>query len=245
MSEDERFGPRIGGSLCLDLVNTVGGWVSEARDPDDGPSGTHPGEPDPGGLQRGGPHPERPQRQGPRRGGLQILRERLPAYPDLVAWGEWAEAIGGGEAKLLRQAAEQNPAAAAATHRRALRLREAIYRTFLAVVATRPGPPEELSVLNRDLTVARRHERLIQANDGFRLRWEGEGAALDRMIWPVAVSTAALLTGDDLHRVGRCPGDECGWMFLDTSRGARRRWCDMRLCGNRAKVRRFRSRQGS
>jgi predicted RNA-binding Zn ribbon-like protein len=240
MSEDERFGPRIGGSLCLDLVNTVGGWVPEARDPGDGPGGPHPGGLHPGEGHRGGLQGGELQR-----GGLEILRERLPAYPDLVAWGEWAGAIGGREAELLRQAADQNPARAAATHRRALRLREAIYRTFLALVDVRLGPPEALAVLNRELTLARRHERLIQTNDGFRLGWEGDGAALDRMIWPVAVSAADLLTGDELHRVGRCPGDECGWLFLDTSRGARRRWCDMRLCGNRAKVRRFRQRQGS
>ena len=40
-----------------------------------------------------------------------------------------------------------------------------------------------------------------------------------------------------------CANDACRWVFEDTSRGGRRRWCDMQSCGNRAKVRRFRSRQ--
>ncbi len=35
--------------------------------------------------------------------------------------------------------------------------------------------------------------------------------------------------------------DRCGWFFLDTSRGRRRRWCSMKTCGNQAKVARFRS----
>ena len=35
--------------------------------------------------------------------------------------------------------------------------------------------------------------------------------------------------------------DRCGWFFLDSSRGRRRRWCSMKTCGNQAKVARFRS----
>jgi predicted RNA-binding Zn ribbon-like protein len=59
-------------------------------------------------------------------------------------------------------------------------------------------------------------------------------------LWPVARSAAELLTSGDLARVGQCPGEECGWLFLDTSRAGRRQWCDMADCGNLAKVRRFR-----
>ncbi len=40
-----------------------------------------------------------------------------------------------------------------------------------------------------------------------------------------------------------CANDECRWVFQDTSRGGRRRWCDMTSCGNVAKVRRYRAKQ--
>jgi predicted RNA-binding Zn ribbon-like protein len=36
-----------------------------------------------------------------------------------------------------------------------------------------------------------------------------------------------------------CGGGLCGWLFLDESRGKRRRWCDMKDCGNREKARRY------
>jgi len=42
--------------------------------------------------------------------------------------------------------------------------------------------------------------------------------------------------------IRECPGEDCGYLFRDTSRG-RRRWCSMKTCGNRAKVQRFRDRQ--
>ena len=55
----------------------------------------------------------------------------------------------------------------------------------------------------------------------------------------VAASAAALL-GDprEAGRIKLCPGHDCGWLFLDETRGGRRRWCSMATCGNRAKARR-------
>jgi predicted RNA-binding Zn ribbon-like protein len=50
-----------------------------------------------------------------------------------------------------------------------------------------------------------------------------------------------LLTSEALTRVRRCSGETCSWLFVDNSRNRMRRWCDMQVCGNRAKVRRFRS----
>ena len=35
--------------------------------------------------------------------------------------------------------------------------------------------------------------------------------------------------------------DRCGWFFIDSSRGRRRRWCSMKTCGNQAKAARHRS----
>ncbi|MGH7349118.1 MAG: CGNR zinc finger domain-containing protein, partial [Candidatus Rokuibacteriota bacterium] len=40
-----------------------------------------------------------------------------------------------------------------------------------------------------------------------------------------------------------CKNPACRWAFLDRSHSGRRVWCDMALCGNRAKVARFRRRQ--
>ncbi|MBU8809584.1 CGNR zinc finger domain-containing protein [Mycolicibacterium goodii] len=40
------------------------------------------------------------------------------------------------------------------------------------------------------------------------------------------------------ERLRSCP--RCEWLFLDTSRGGKRRWCSMQICGNREKVSRHR-----
>ena len=40
----------------------------------------------------------------------------------------------------------------------------------------------------------------------------------------------------ELPLLHECAGEDCGWLFLDTSKNHSRRWCDMKSCGNRAKV---------
>ncbi|MEW2270054.1 CGNR zinc finger domain-containing protein [Streptomyces griseofuscus] len=39
-----------------------------------------------------------------------------------------------------------------------------------------------------------------------------------------------------------CEGDKCPLLYLDTSRGRRRRWCSSEVCGNRERVARHRRR---
>ena len=47
------------------------------------------------------------------------------------------------------------------------------------------------------------------------------------------------------HRLRMCAAPDCRWVFYDTSRNARGRWCSMRVCGNRDKTRRYRGRKVS
>jgi predicted RNA-binding Zn ribbon-like protein len=61
-----------------------------------------------------------------------------------------------------------------------------------------------------------------------------------RPAWAAALEAARILTSpEESARVRQCADDECGWFFLDTSRNRTRRWCSMKVCGNRNKVRRF------
>ncbi|WP_329011541.1 CGNR zinc finger domain-containing protein [Streptomyces sp. NBC_01601] len=59
----------------------------------------------------------------------------------------------------------------------------------------------------------------------------------------LARDTVDLLT-DPLARaaVRECEADGCSLLYLDTSRGRRRRWCSSEVCGNRERVARHRRR---
>ena len=53
----------------------------------------------------------------------------------------------------------------------------------------------------------------------------------------LAIATIALLSDHrERDRIKLCPGSDCGWMFIDETKNARRTWCSMETCGNRAKA---------
>ena len=62
------------------------------------------------------------------------------------------------------------------------------------------------------------------------------GGARSRLDAATAHSALALIAGDDRSRMKTC--GSCGWLFLDRSKNRSRAWCDMAICGNRAKARR-------
>jgi predicted RNA-binding Zn ribbon-like protein len=63
----------------------------------------------------------------------------------------------------------------------------------------------------------------------------------DHPLWPVAHSAWKLLTDPDRRPVRVCEGEGCGWLFLDETRNASRRWCSSSDCGRRERVRRHRA----
>jgi len=84
---------------------------------------------------------------------------------------------------------------------------------------------------------------LVPAVGHFEWKFDSTTSDFDTPLWPLARSAAELLASDQLQFVHACASKTCEWLFLDTSKSHRRRWCDMTKCGNRAKARNFYSRQ--
>jgi predicted RNA-binding Zn ribbon-like protein len=165
------------------------------------------------------------------------VRDKFSGYRDLVAWSRQADIIREEEVLRLLEEAERNPNAAKEALAEAIELREVIYRLFEAVALERTPSGADTKLFNKKLAEAMNHARIEPLSEGFAWVWE-ESDALDRMMWPISRSAADLLTSHELERVRTCGANDCGWLFLDTSRNGSRRWCDMSDCGNRAKARR-------
>jgi predicted RNA-binding Zn ribbon-like protein len=80
------------------------------------------------------------------------------------------------------------------------------------------------------------------AGSTFAWVWDPLVRPVEAILGPVVLSALSVLTGSDLSRIKRCPGDHCGWLFYDATKNRRRRWCEMEVCGNRAKQKRRRLR---
>jgi len=164
--------------------------------------------------------------------------ESLSGYSDLLRWAGQAGLLGRRDRQALerRAASRRDPSRRAFHH--AIELREVIYRTFATLAAgDRPGPAE-LSALNAALLEALPHLRLESDQAGYGWTWSGTDSSLDSPVWPVVRSAADLLTSPEAALVRECASETCTWLFVDRSRTHRRRWCDMKTCGNRAKARR-------
>lgn len=202
----------IGGRLCLDFVNTVDGRQCDSAQRKSQPLNTR------------------------------VLGDKLEDYSDLVAWSRHSQIITAAEAGRLIKVSKQKPAAATAVFQRAISLREALHRILKATIMENVPQSIDLETMNAELLKARKNERLISTNEGFTWEWIDGETALDRMLWSIAQSAAEFLMTGDLSRLRECGGEECGWLFEDTSRNRSRQWCHMQDCGNLEKVRRFRKR---
>lgn len=171
-----------------------------------------------------------------------VPREDLASYQDLVEFARQSGAVSPETAERLAELGEQRPIDARAALAKAIALRETIFRIMEAVAAERDPDADDLAALNAALSEALPYGRVVPAGEGFDWRWQELPGALDQMLWPVAHSAMELLTGGDLGRLRECAADDCGWLFIDTTRNHSRIWCDMKTCGNRAKVARYRER---
>jgi len=170
--------------------------------------------------------------------------ETIRSYADLVAWARAAGVASDRSARRLLSRAKKHPADADLALARAISLREAIYRIFVALMNDTLAQRTDLDELNGAISRLTGGVRLVQAREGFAWEWRVDDDALDSFLWPIALSAVELLLSEDRHWVGQCADDRgCGWLFLDTSKNHSRRWCDMNDCGNRAKQRRLQERR--
>jgi predicted RNA-binding Zn ribbon-like protein len=193
----------IGGDLCLDFCNTVGGKRE-----------TTP-------------------------------RENLHSYLHFLSWCQQASIVNESQSQALKRKALAAPDEAASVLSRALALREAIYRIFFSLIRDAKPLQADLDLLNLELIQAMGRLRITEKLDGHGYAWSWDNPVdLEALLGPVAHSAATLLTSHALlAQLHQCCGGNCGWLFLDCSKNHSRRWCDMRDCGNLAKVRRHRQKQ--
>jgi predicted RNA-binding Zn ribbon-like protein len=169
--------------------------------------------------------------------------DALVAYSDLVIWGERLGLIDPALAEQLRLDGATRPSAASAALTRAKVARELLYAAFLAEVRGTVVAPTDGAALGCLVDAALAKRTLKPNAQGFA--WSWTESDLDAVLHRVVLAAADLLASrGDRRALRECPGANCGWLFLDRSRGGRRHWCSEETCGTRSRVERFRARSG-
>lgn len=138
--------------------------------------------------------------------------------------------------RLIR-VGSQNPGLAKAALQDARELREALYRILARLAAHQQPEAHDLGLLETAYRGALANGQLRRQGSLFSWSLRED---LDLIRASMARDAVALLESKTLlKRLKRCPGNnDCGWLFLDSTKNGIRRWCSMAGCGNRAKARR-------
>jgi predicted RNA-binding Zn ribbon-like protein len=161
---------------------------------------------------------------GPARSGSEWLK----GYDELLVWSGHVGLLDSDDISRLQRAARRDPAgsvgALAATRK---------FRRHLYAAVTNPSD-RALVRLSPVLREAGAHAA-VRRDDAGGIRWHiHRDVGLRLPLLATAHAAGEFLTSDDVPLVRACPGDDCGWLFID--RRGRRKWCSMSSCGNRAKV---------
>lgn len=163
---------------------------------------------------------------------------RIEGYETLTCWARHVGILCPSALDYVRTESSERLAEAEEVFDRAHALSQVLYGIFSTEASGGSSDPRDIAVLNEELAAALCRRRLIRRGGRFHWNSRGGDIALDVMLWPIVYQAAELLVSDDLKWVRECQGNNCQRLFLDTSRGRNRRWCDMESCGNRAKARR-------
>jgi predicted RNA-binding Zn ribbon-like protein len=163
--------------------------------------------------------------------GYDDRQEFLRTLDHLVVLARHHEVLDDERASAVIRCSRREGSAAAEELARARTLRADLYAVLVGDAGrTATGR------LTDAVSAARRREVLASDDDGFGWRLGGRPSLSDPLD-AFLVAAGALLTARPPTRVGVCPGHDCGWLFANPS--GRRRWCQMAVCGNRAKQARW------
>jgi predicted RNA-binding Zn ribbon-like protein len=166
----------------------------------------------------------------------------LHSYDDMIILAQRAGLIDEAQAGDLYALEEAHPRRAAAALKEAVQLREAIYAIFLSEDAKQPYPDEAFEIVHELAKRARAQQVLSKTDNGFEwLQPLAEPADLSALF--VRAAAELITSCHDRRPIRECKGDNCGWLFLDTSRSGRRIWCSETTCGTHERVKRFRKKQ--
>ena len=121
------------------------------------------------------------------------------------------------------------------------RVRSALREVVDAVVEGRKPEPDAVHLVNATLEM-RRPTRLELDGSALRIGHRHADTPVDDALALIAEAIIEELATGRPERMRVCANDRCRWAFYDSSPTGRRRWCDMRSCGNQAKAARYRAR---
>jgi predicted RNA-binding Zn ribbon-like protein len=168
--------------------------------------------------------------------------ELLSNYDDLLRFAVQSELLSERQARKLKRT-DASHTEQAQVLEQVRELRETLASVAYAQLEGKEASGASLVILEEFFKQAGSQRHLTAENLQLTWSWRGLGRQIAAPMWLLAQSVADLMLSGHAVQLRCCASDTCRWLFLDTSKNHTRRWCDMKICGNRMKARRFQARQ--
>jgi predicted RNA-binding Zn ribbon-like protein len=166
-------------------------------------------------------------------------RDWLDSYARLLEWARLVRLLPEKNLRALTKKLRGEPAAATRALSRAKDLREELF-TLVSAVASGNAPPKSALAALREHWLAGIEAHELRFEDGRVIAdIRADAADFDLIAAMVAYRMVEHVMPQPVDRLRMCGGANCSWVFIDSSKAGRRRWCDMAVCGNVAKTQRF------
>jgi predicted RNA-binding Zn ribbon-like protein len=171
-----------------------------------------------------------------------LYQDHLRVPEHVIAWSRHAKVLTPEDGAVIERMIAGKPSLGRDLLARAHQLREVIYRIGAAIAHGEPPAPSDTDALARIHAACVARAKLTPFRDNFVWSWRPADGFAEAILGPIALSALTMLAQSDVSRIKQCGGDHCGWLFFDTTKNKQRRWCEMEVCGNRAKQKAHRAR---
>ncbi len=158
----------------------------------------------------------------------------LNNFGDLVTWGVRLAIVTVNNAKQLDRRAEKHPKEALAFFKEIIEFRENLYKLFYTLMNSEKVPSPVLDKFNEQVARCFSKLEIKQTKDGFEEGYQLDPDDFFRILLPVVNDSYEFLLSQPGARLKECPS--CGWLFYDSTKNGKRRWCSMKSCGSNVKA---------
>ncbi len=116
-------------------------------------------------------------------------------------------------------------------------LRQTLFHLFQPIASGQRIAPESLEAFSAWAGKAHARIMFTHLEAGIKTRFSDAKPDVLPLYYIVLETEKMILDSASWTRIRMCAA--CGWFFFDTSKGGRRRWCDMAVCGSRDKALRY------
>ncbi len=162
----------------------------------------------------------------------------LTKYDDFVEWINKIKLLPKGKMDAIAAFSKSHTRKSADTLRQIIEVREVVFKLFSSLAQQQKADRETVDAFNGFFSEALSNMRVeVGRKEVATSFFVSEKTILKEPLYILVKNAFDILSTQSFDRIKECP--TCRWLFLDTTKNGKRRWCNMQVCGSNDKARRY------